>query len=96
MKLERVLQLLEKNKQKLEQMGVQSLAVFGSTARQEAKPSSDVDILVSFDSAPTFDQYIETKFLLEDLLGCRVDLITQDGLKPLVKLEIEKEAIYVS
>jgi len=77
-------------------MGVKSLAVFGSTARNEAAPSSDIDILVIFDSSPTFDQYIETKFYLEDLLDCKVDLVIQDGLKPLIRKEVEKEAIYVA
>jgi uncharacterized protein len=96
MKLEDALQLLKKNAPALNQLGVKSLAVFGSTARQEATSSSDIDILVKFNLPPTFDQYIETKFFLEDLLGCKVDLVTQDGLKPLVRAEVEKEAIYVA
>lgn len=75
---------------------MKTLAVFGSTARGEATPASDIDILVTFHTLPTFDQYIETKLFLEDLLGCKVDLVTQDGLKPLVRAEVEKEAIYVA
>jgi predicted nucleotidyltransferase len=45
---------------------------------------------------PTFDQSIETRSFLEDLLGCKVDLVTLDGLKPLARVEVEKDAIYVS
>jgi uncharacterized protein len=96
MKLEGTIQLLKKNTPALNQLGVKSLAVFGSTARQEETSTSDVDILVTFDLPLTFDQYIETKFFLEDLLGCKVDLVIQDGLKPLVRAEVEKEAIYVA
>jgi predicted nucleotidyltransferase len=96
MKLEMVVGLLKKNSPAIKHLGVKSLAVFGSTARDEATPSSDIDILVEFKSPPTFDQYIETKFFLEDLLGCKVDLVTQDGLKPLARAEVEKEAVYVT
>ncbi|MBI2939097.1 MAG: metallopeptidase family protein, partial [Chloroflexi bacterium] len=54
--------------------GVKSLALFGSVARDEAGPESDVDVLVEFDGPPTFDQYIGLKLYLEDLLGAHVDL----------------------
>lgn len=96
MKLRKVLKILRDNSLSLNRLGVKSLAVFGSTARNEASRSSDVDILVTFENPPTFDQYIETKIYLEDLLVCKVDLVTQDGLKPLVRAEVEKEAVYVA
>ena len=96
MKLDDVTRLLEQNKDALKRLGVKTLAVFGSTARGEATLSSDVDIMVTFDTSPNFDDYINTKFFLEDLLDCKVDLVTQDSLKPLVKVELEKEAVYVS
>ncbi len=96
MKLANALKVLRKNSPALNRLGVKSLAIFGSTVRNEAAPSSDVDVLVTFTKPPTFDQYMETKFLLEDILGCRVDLVIQDGLKPLVRAEVEKEAVYVT
>jgi predicted nucleotidyltransferase len=96
MKLEDVLKLLRENSPKLKRLGVISLALFGSTARNEATPSSDVDILVDFNSPPTFDQYMETRFFLEDILGRKVDLVTLDGLRPLIRTEVEKEAVYVA
>ena len=96
MKLRNVLKILRDNSLALNRLGVKSLAVFGSTARNEASHSSDVDILATFIQPPTFDRYIETKFLLEDLLGCKVDLVTQDGLKPLLGAKIEIEAVYVA
>ena len=96
MKLATAVRILKKNSPALTRLGVKSLAVFGSTARDEATRSSDVDILVMFIQSPTFDQYMETKFFLEDLLSCKVDLVLQDGLKPLVRAEVEKEAVYVA
>ena len=96
MKLDQVLRLIRKNYQTLQQMGVESLAVFGSTARDEATPGSDVDLLVTFSGPPTYDQYIETKFFLEDLLGCKVDLVPKIGLKQLIRESVEQEAVYVA
>lgn len=96
MKLEDLLKLLKKNSPRLKRLGVKSLALFGSTVRNEATPTSDIDVMVTFKSPPTFDQYIDTRFFLEDLLGCKVDLVTEDGLKPLVRAEVEKEAVYVT
>jgi predicted nucleotidyltransferase len=96
MKLETTLRLIKENISELHKFGVKTLAVFGSTVRREALPDSDIDLLVTFHAPPTFDQYIETKFFLEDLLGCQVDFVIQDGLRPLVRSEVEKEAIYVA
>lgn len=96
MKRDQALKVLARQKMALRQKGILSIAVFGSTARDEAKPDSDLDILVDFAQPSTFDQYIEAKFYLEELLGCKVDLVTLDGLKPLARVEVEKEAIYVS
>ncbi len=76
--------------------GVKSLAVFGSVARGEARLQSDVDILVEFSGPATFNGYMELKFFLEDLLGCKVDLVTQKALKPRLRPYVEKEAIYVT
>jgi hypothetical protein len=96
MKLVAVLDNLRENNDALSRLGVKSLAIFGSTAIDQAAKTSDIDILVDFDTAPRFDQFIETRFYLDDLLGCQVDLVTMDGLKPLARLEVEKEAIFVT
>ena len=96
MKLDQALRLIRKNYQTLQRMGVESLAVFGSTARDEAVPGSDVDLLVTFSDTPTYDQYMDTKFFLEDLLGCKVDLVPKVGLKPLIRESVEQEAVYVA
>ena len=75
---------------------MKSLAVFGSVARGEAGPDSDVDILVEFEGRATFDRYMGLKFFLEDLLGRRVDLVTRKALKPRMRPYVEREAIYVT
>jgi predicted nucleotidyltransferase len=72
------------------------LAIFGSVARDEARPDSDVDILVEFEGSVTFDRYMDVKFYLEDLLETRVDLVSQRSLKPLIRSTVEQEAIYVA
>ncbi len=90
-----VLQKLAAHKDDLIQMGVKTLAVFGSVARDEARQDSDVDILVEFQGPATFNGYMDLKFFLEDLLGCPVDLVTRKSVRPRVKAQIESEAQYV-
>lgn len=88
--------ILKEHIDDLSSLGVKSLALFGSTARDEASLRSDVDILVEFDGPMTFDRFMETKFFLEDILGNPVDLVLQKNLKPRIKPHIESEAIYVT
>jgi hypothetical protein len=75
--------------------GVKSLALFGSTARDTAKNDSDVDILISFEGPASSKKYFGVQFLLEDLLGCSVDLVTDKALRPELKAYVEREAIHV-
>jgi predicted nucleotidyltransferase len=76
--------------------GVRSLLVFGSVARNEAVERSDVDLLVDFTLPPGFDGYMDLKFRLEELLGCRVDLVMRKALKPYAVPMVEREAIRVA
>jgi len=71
---------------------VRDLFVFGSFARDEAGPDSDVDLLVDFEGPPTFDAYMELKFALEDRLGRPVDLATRDSLRRRLRPLVEREA----
>ena len=77
-----------------ERFSVRSIGVFGSTATGHANEQSDVDILVELND-PTFDNYMELKFRLEEVLGRDVDLVLKDALKPRLKPIIEKEVRYV-
>jgi len=97
MKRDEILKTLRAHRDELrKRFGVKSLAVFGSVARGEAGPDSDVDILVEFEGRATFDRYMGLKFFLEDLLGRRVDLVTRKALKPRMRPFVEREAIYVT
>jgi len=78
-----------------QQFGVTQLALFGSTARDEARDNSDLDILVRFDGPATSARYFGVQFYLEDQLGCSVDLVTEKALRPELRPFIEKEAINV-
>ena len=70
--------------------------LFGSAARGQAGPASDVDVLVEFDGPPTFDRYMDLKFHLEDLLGRRVDVVTPAALKPHMRPVVQREAVRVA
>ena len=70
--------------------------LFGSVARDEAATASDVDLLVTFERPPGFDGYMSLKFRLEELLGCRVDLVMDGALKPEARPIVEQEAIRVA
>ena len=95
MRRNEILLLLHEYQNETQKFGVKSLALFGSVARDEAREQSDIDILVEFDSPPSFDRYMGLKFYLEDLLGVRVDLVTLRALKPRVRPYVEQEAVYV-
>jgi predicted nucleotidyltransferase len=81
---------------KLGALGVASLGLFGSVARGEERGGSDVDMLVAFTGPATFDQYMDLKFLLEDALGRRVDLVTERGLREALRPAVERELRHVA
>lgn len=92
-----VLGFLSSHRQVLEeQFGIQSLALFGSVARDEAGPDSDIDVLVEFRETPGLTEYMRVKFWLEDHLGRPVDLVMKAALKPWAKPLVEAEAIRVA
>ncbi|NEQ35302.1 MAG: nucleotidyltransferase family protein [Okeania sp. SIO3I5] len=96
MKKSKLLALLQEYHPKLVQYGVKSIAVFGSVARDEATPTSDIDLLVEFDGVVTFDRYMDLKFYLEDNLGQPIDLVMKNMLKPQIQETVLREAVYVS
>lgn len=95
MKRGNIITLLNEHRHELKLLGAKSLAIFGSVALGESEAESDVNVLVEFEGRATFDQYMELKFYLEDLLGCPVDLVTRKALKPRLRPYLEKEAVYV-
>jgi len=97
MQRDEVLRKLRENLPELRRrFAVRSLKVFGSVARGEASPESDVDVLVEFTESPGFSGYMALKFYLEDLLGKKVDLVMSGALRPWARPIVEQEAIRVA
>lgn len=96
MRRDEILHRLRSCRSKLEELGAGSLHLFGSAARDEAKPDSDVDLLVHFSTAPTYSGYMQLKLFLEELLDAKVDLVTEAGLRDRVRPYVEGEAILVA
>ena len=96
MNRDEVLALLRTHKPILmERFGVTALALFGSFARDQASDGSDVDILVRFTGPATSRSYFGVQFYIEDLLGRRVDLVTDKALRPQFRPFVEQEALDV-
>lgn len=73
--------------------GVRRLALFGSVLCNEARPDSDVDVLVEFQPGQkNFDQFLALADLLERLLEHRVEIVTTEGLSPFAGAHILAEA----
>ncbi len=87
------LTLLAKHQNTLKGFGVKSLMLFGSVARDEARPDSDVDLLVEFDRPVGLFTFVRLKRYLEEILESSVDLGTSDSLKPYLQEPVFREAI---
>ena len=95
MRREDVLQLISQHADELRQMGVTSLALFGSVGRDEARPDSDVDILIDLRRGIGLFGLFEIQRWLEDMLGVKVDLVTRGGVHPALRERIFGEAVDV-
>ena len=73
--------------------GVSGLTLFGSVARDEAQPDSDVDILVEFERPVGYFTLVRLGTYLEQILGCRVDLVTPGALTERLRERIRQEAV---
>lgn len=93
MRLAELQQLAPQLHELLAHHGASNPAVFGSVARDQATPGSDVDLLVDLPAGASLFDRVELKSALEDLLLTRVDLIRRRNLKPELKATVEAEAI---
>jgi len=92
-----ILDAIRRNQSQIRILGVKRLGLFGSFVRGEQRADSDVDLLVEFEEGQkTFDHFIQLSFLLEDLLGRKVELVTSDSLSPHIGPYILREVEYVS
>jgi uncharacterized protein len=81
---------------KLDEFGVQSIAIFGSFSRNEMTDKSDVDILVEFRRSIGLFEFARLKIYLSEIMGREVDLVTVDALHKRMKSTILNEAVYVA
>lgn len=95
MRRDEVLAIIAAHQEELKAMGVRSLDLFGSVARDEATPESDVDFLVEVERPMGIFKFIGIKHYLEDILGCNVDLGTLKALREHLREPVLKDVIRV-
>lgn len=93
MRREEALRLLAEHTEELRGLGVTSLLIFGSVARDEARPDSDVDILVEFRDPVGYLHLAKVQHRLESFLGAPVDITTPSGIRESMRARIMREAI---
>lgn len=91
-----ILEKLRADKSALDRFGVKAIGVFGSVARGEGRPDSDVDIVVDYDCEITrgIFGYLNLKEHIERTVGREVDLVMRNGLHPALKKDILRETVY--
>jgi predicted nucleotidyltransferase len=89
------LRRLDRNREKLRTYSVRHIAVFGSTARDQATVHSDVDVLVEFEPQASVGLFTFVRLLdhLSDVMGTRIDLATPGALRPEMREQILAEAV---
>lgn len=94
--LQHIQQKLEKQKSHLlREYNVQRIGVFGSFARGDQTPTSDIDILVELSESIGLFRFVGLEHRLEELLGRDVDLVTPRALKPTIKDAVLRQVVYV-
>ena len=93
MKRDEVLKIISEHREQLEKLGVKSLLLFGSVARDEAGPDSDVEFLVELNREMGLFEFIKIRLYLEDILNCSVDLGTEDALRENLREPVLKDVI---
>jgi predicted nucleotidyltransferase len=78
-----------------ERYHVASLGLFGSYLHGKPRPDSDLDVLVTFDEAPSLLRFIELENYLSDRLGVKVDLVPRESLKPRIGERVLREVVPV-
>jgi predicted nucleotidyltransferase len=96
MKRDEAMTLLQAHEAQLKQLGVLTLYMFGSTAREEAREGSDVDLFFDYDQGKFgLFQLMDVKEYTSGILGCKADIMTRDSIHRVLKEGIEASAIRV-
>jgi uncharacterized protein len=90
---EEALRRLAEHRDELAAMGAGSLSLFGSVARDEAGPDSDVDILIELGRPMGLFDLGRIQIRLEEILEQRVDLVMPEGLRPRLRARVLAEAV---
>ena len=96
MKRQEILARLRENETALRARGVRHAAVFGSRARGDDRPGSDIDIMIEVDPVAPIGvyEYVALKDYIAELFDGPVDVVSRDGLKPYVRPAATADAIY--
>ena len=91
-----IIDRLRQNEAALRARGVSHAALFGSCARGDNRPDSDIDIMIEVDPAAGIGvyEYVALKDYIAALFDCPVDVVSREGLKPYVKPAVTTDAIY--
>lgn len=92
----RIIERLRAHEAELKALGIEHLSLFGSVARGEAGSGSDVDLAVRLDHARGIDllDFAEINLRLGDLLGAKVDLVSEPARKPDFQAEIDRDRVH--
>lgn len=98
MRAERAAELLRVNTPLLHRYSVRSVFLFGSSVRGDARPASDIDLIVEFDDDARIGlfEFVRLRDELTRILGSPVDMVTPDAIHPALKESILQEAVRVA
>ena len=90
-------ELLEKKREEILEIaakhGARNVRVFGSVARGEADPQSDIDLLVEFEPGRSLLEHAGLWLELQEALGCKVDVVSDRGIKARIRERVLREAV---
>jgi predicted nucleotidyltransferase len=96
MRRETAIEAIRSHLGELRALGVGSLSLFGSVARDEARPDSDINVLVEIARPSGLVGLMRIRFFLEDVLSTRVDVVTRGGLDAATAVNVMRDAVRVA
>lgn len=92
---EQIVSKIMANRTSLSELGVHRFGLFGSFVKNKQTTESDVDLLIEFKPGKkSFDNFMDLSFLLEEIFGRKVDLVTPESLSPYIGPKILAEVEY--